>query len=497
MVEIEETIKDPRYFTSIQFSENYKLQHKEISIKVPRWMKLELKEYNFESLDIKKSTQYLSAEDADLITYTANNLPAMNREENSPGPSYLYPHILVMCKSAKPAGQQFTYFNTLADQYAWYHQLTTHNQQDSVAVAAKAHELTQTLATDLEKIKAIFYWMQSNIRYIAFEDGMAGFKPEKADEVIRKKYGDCKGMANLTKTMLKSLGYDARLCWLGTNHLAYNYETPCLAVDNHMICGLNFQGKMWYLDATETYLGLNEYAERIQGRQVLVENGDKYLLATIPATQSSQNYDYKQAKLKVSGTSLSGSINHLWKGEDKESVLNGLNSVKQEKAEDVLVKFVSDNNSNYQVTNLKLTNLTNYDKDLTATYDLEYKDAISSFDKALYINLDVKKEFGTAKIKAGRRHDYDFGYKANICTETELTLPDSYQVSHLPKPLHIINPNYEFHLQYTSVGGKLLYKKTMFLKNARLSKTGFAQWNKDIEQLAGSYNETVILKPTI
>ena len=36
--------------------------------------------------------------------------------------------------------------------------------------------------------------------------------------------------------MLKAIGLDGRLCWLGTNHIAYDYSTPSLGVDNHMIC---------------------------------------------------------------------------------------------------------------------------------------------------------------------------------------------------------------------------------------------------------------------
>jgi hypothetical protein len=32
----------------------------------------------------------------------------------------------------------------------------------------------------MDKVKAIFYWVQNNIRYIAFEDGIAGFLPDKS-----------------------------------------------------------------------------------------------------------------------------------------------------------------------------------------------------------------------------------------------------------------------------------------------------------------------------
>src|SRR4051794_6146073 len=201
---------------------------------------------------------------------------------------------------------------------------------------------------------------------------MAGFKPEKADEVLRKKYGDCKGMAHLTKELLKAAGFDARFCWLGTNHIAYNYSTPSMAVDNHMICALLYKGKTWFLDATETYLGFNEYSERIQNRQVLIEDGDKFILMQVPATITAQNLDKEIRKLTVSGTSLIGTVHDSGKGKEKEMLLASLNSVKKEQFIEAFKKFLSNNNPNCAIPNLVTSNVTNYDSDIPATYDVVY-----------------------------------------------------------------------------------------------------------------------------
>jgi Transglutaminase-like superfamily len=497
-VNFSETINDPRYFTSVYFSEEQKVLTKEVTFRIPRWMKVELKEYNFGNYDIKKTITYNKGDEEDIITYVAHNLPGMSKENNSPGPTYIYPHIMVLCKSAAVKDQNFTYFATLDNQYAWYHELVKGINQDNTIISAKAKELSGGLTNDMDKIKAIFYYVQDNIRYIAFENGIAGFKPEKADEVLRKKYGDCKGMANLTKSLLASLGYDARLCWLGTNHIAYDYGTPSIAVDNHMICALNYKGKFIYLDATETYLGINEYAERIQGRQVLIENGDKYILARIPVAVQAQNYDYETSKLAINGTALTGNISHLWKGEEKEAVLSGLNSVKKERADDAMIKYLSNDNSDYGITNLNLSSTDNPDKDLTAAYVVNYRNAVSSFSKAYYIDLDSRKEYLNSAIKLNeRKHDFWFDYKTNLTKETELAIPANYKVGTIPAPLNIVNPDYEFHIKYEAVAGKLIYRKTILIKNTRLATSKFPQWNKDIESLAKAYNDNVILNPIV
>lgn len=491
-----ETVDNPRYFTTLYFTDESAVEQREITVKIPRWMKAELKEMNFGGYHINKSTNYDIRDDADIITYTVAGLPAMKHEDNSPGPTYIYPHLLVLSKSASVKDHEFKYFGSLDDQYGWYQSLAKSINDNAEIIRAKAKELTTGLTTDMDKIKAIFYYVQDNIRYLAFEDGMAGFKPEKADEVLRKKYGDCKGMANLTKELLCAAGFDARLCWLGTDHIAYDYQTPSLAVDNHMICGLVYQGKTIYLDATESYLGINEYAERIQGRQVLMQNGDKYILNHIPIAAQSQNYDYETSKLSINGTSLTGDITHLWKGEDKEEVLSGINSIKKENTDDAVNRFLSNDNSDYVVKDLKLSSTTNPDKDLTASYNVEIKNGVSVFSKAYYVDLDLKKELINSAIKISeRKHDYWFEHKANLCKETVLTLPANYKPSNLPANLNIVNPDYEFHIQYTSLPGKLTYKKIILIKNTHLPVSKFAQWNNDIDQLAKTYNQNIIIKP--
>lgn len=496
-VSFRQTITDPRYFTSVFFFDQYRMLAKDVVFTIPRWMKVELKEMNFGTLDIKKTSTYDAKLDCDVVTFTAKNLSATKTEENSPGPTYIYPHIMVMCKSASTGGKSFTYFNTLNDQYTFYSSLVNSNSYDQSVISNKAKELAAGAKNDMDKIKAVFYYVQDNIRYIAFEDGVAGLKPENADEVLRKKYGDCKGMANLTKALLVTLGFDARLCWLGTKHIVYDYSTPSLAVDNHMICALYYNGKKIYLDATETYIGLNEYAERIQGRQVMIEDGLKYSLDSIPVAATTQNTHEELLILNVDGNNLIGTVKHIWKGEEKRDMLNGINSIKKEKADEALLNYLSDRNSNYSIGNIKVSGTGNADKDFTVSYQLIHKNAISSFGGEYYIDLDLKKEYMNSAIKiAERKHPYWFSHKTTLFKDVELIIPPGYSISSIPKNLDIKNSDYEFLVHFIVQPNKLIYRKKLIIKNIKLETIKFEQWNKDIESLSNIYNHSIVLKPT-
>lgn len=493
-VSFEKTISDPRYFTSIYFSDNYNVENKVVKITVPRWMKIEVKEFNFEGKQIKKTTEYDSKKDADIITYNIKNIKERVSENYSPGGTYTEPHILVLCKTADVEDGKKTYLGTITDLYGWYRSLTKDLDNNTVMLKAKADEIVTGAKTDVEKIKKIFYWVQDNIRYVAFEDGLAGFKPAKADDVLKKKYGDCKGMAHLTKELLKAQGFDARLCWIGTNHIAYDYSTPSIAVDNHMICALIFEGKTYFLDATENYISFNEYAERIQGRQVLIEDGDKYIFTKVPSTTYTQNLDAEKSILVINGKDMEGSIMREWKGEEKEHIFAQLNNIKKENSNEAFVKYLSDNNKDYSVTDFKTSDLSNFDKPLNVQYKMKHVNAVSNFGNDLYLDIDFKKELSDFKFDLKERvHDFWFSYKINSTRDIELTIPEGYVVSASPANVAVKNDDYEIFAAITKTPNKLFYSKKVIIKNTKLKKEKFAQWNSDIEKLNAFYNEQIVL----
>ncbi|PVD53500.1 hypothetical protein DC498_02990 [Terrimonas sp.] len=491
-VQISKTINDPRYFSTIYFSEPFRIENKQVIVTVPQWMSIDIKEMNFDGYKIKKQTE--KKDNAVIYTYTIEQLEARKNEPRSPGPSYIYPHLLVLTRSADVKGKKITYFNALADQYAWYRHLVLQIGNDAAVIKEKAKEITKAITNDTAKIKAIFHYVQDNIRYIAFEDGIAGFKPEKAQEVLKKKYGDCKGMANLTKELLQAAGFDARLCWIGTNHIAYDYSTPSLSVDNHMICALRYKGKLYFLDATETYIGFDQYAERIQGRQVMIEDGEKYMLEKVPLRSTEQNIDLEKRTVHIDGNNLKGNVLHKMGGESKEWLLTRIHSLKKDKLATALQHYLAEGNQKYAITQLQTSDLNERDNALDINYQLDHEDAVSGFGDELYIDLDFRKDMDNADIDINKRTtDLVFSYKKYLIYETELTIPSGYKINQLPEGLNIDEPAYSFKINYKTIGEKLVYRKEITIKDTRLRKAAFAKWNASISQLKKSYNEQIIL----
>ncbi len=491
-VNINKTVLDPKYFTQIFFADDKIMEDQKISISIPSWMEVEIKEHNLQAYNVVKSKREEGGNT--IYNYTLKNTPSLRKERAAPGFSYYAPHIMVLCKSAKPQGETFTYFKTLADQYGWYRSLVKQIGNDEALVKQKANEIVGGLTNEEDKVKAIYRWVQDNIRYIAFENGIAGFKPEKAQEVLKKKYGDCKGMANLLTEMLRSQKIDARRCWIGTRQIAYDYSTPSLSVDNHMIAAWINQGKPVFLDATEKYIGFGEVAERIQGRQTLIENEEQYLLQNVPVATYEQNTATEVRKLTVEGNSLKGHVIQSWKGENKVWMLTQLFDIKQDKQEMALRQFLAEGKTNFEITNLSTANLDNYNVDLKVEYDVVWKDAISVFGKETYLEINNRRSLEAMMIDTSKRKlPYWFYFKEHQVFETELSYPGNLSPTHIPEKMTLVRPGYSFKGIITNTPGKLVYRCEVIINQTELKQPQFEEWNNDIKQLNEFYNQQVVL----
>ncbi len=487
----QENYKDVKYLTSFYFQQHYPVVERAVQFNVPSWLEMDFREFNFSGYDIKKT----SVKDGDLtrITFTINNLAAYKKESNSPNHALTYPHIICVTKAYTEAGKRIKLFESVNDLYAWYSSVCSTIGNNPDALKAKVTELISNKKTDQEKVESIFYWVQDNIRYIAFENGIMGFKPDAAQNVFKNKYGDCKGKANLLKTMLTLAGFDARLTWIGTSDLPYDYSLPSLSVDNHMICTVIIGGKRYFLDGTEEYIALNDYAQRIQGKQVLIEDGMNHILDKIPEFPADRNKVTLSRKLAIADNQLTGNATALYNGESKISVQGAYASIRNDKKSESLANFLSNRNNNVEVLNIANPDFSDRQKPLQFKYDLKVNNQVTKTGNELYVVVDWDKEFGDMEMPADRKNDYEFNQKYYLNSQTELAVPDGYKVEYLPAAFKKSTPSWSFEGTYTNKGKSIVYTKTIIINKPILKKSDFAAWNSFIADISKFYNDQVVL----
>lgn len=165
------------------------------------------------------------------------------------------------------------FFADIDELYRYYHKYITEPDPNPESVATLARSLTEGLTSDSARIAAVTDYVHDNIRYIAVENGDLGHRPDHASEVLAKKYGDCKGSANLIKAMLRALGFDARLVWIGGKSIPTDFSNRlALCNANHMIAAVMLQGdSVLLIDGTSTHAPAGHLHPDLQGSSCLIE----------------------------------------------------------------------------------------------------------------------------------------------------------------------------------------------------------------------------------
>ncbi len=482
---------DPKYLTTIFFHEMEPVEDREISFEIPQQVEVELVEKNFGNFDIKKTVHRDG--DKNVYKYSVKRLAAIKQEENSLGSLYFYPHIIVVTKSYTTSVGKNKVLASVNDLYGWYNGLVLQVKNEPSHLKAEVDRLTASSKTDLDKIKAIYYWIQDNIKYIAFEDGIAGFKPEAAHQVYLNRYGDCKGMANLTKEMLKLAGFDARLTWIGTNRIPYNYDIPSLSVDNHMICTLLLEDQLYVLDATEKYIALGKNAERIQGKEMLIEDGVNFIRKTVPISNETNNLIDRTEVLLLDNDKLKGEGELLMNGESKKSVLYFSTNVKNEDQKRLFNYLAVAEYLNTDKVEVTKTPDIDRDLPLQMKYQFELGNKVSSFNNDVYVDLDWNKTYQNLTIDDDRLTDYYFSRKVKTKTTKRFRVPTDYTVSHMPTGMNKVFDNFSFLITFKLINNEIYYSNEITVHDGILKKEMFEKWNDCIKQLKEIYSDQVVI----
>ena len=207
-----------------------------------------------------------------MYRWEVNNVPRMFDEPSMP------PYEMVL---------QRLFVSTVPDWAAvskWYWNLSQpHLEATTPEMKQTVKELTAGAKTDMDRIKALFYYVSNKIRYMGItpEKDRPGFEPHDVCITFDKKYGVCRDKAALLVSMLRLAGLNAYpvLVSVGTRKDA---EVPDPDF-NHAIVGVELEnGQIVLMDPTdENTRELLPAEDRNQSYLVARPEGDTIRLSPI------------------------------------------------------------------------------------------------------------------------------------------------------------------------------------------------------------------------
>ncbi len=177
----------------------------------------------------------------------------------------------------------WTTFKSWADVGVWYRGLESDRAVPNAEIKAKVAELTAGKTTEEDKVRAVYAFVSTQVRYIGVAFGIGRYQPHAADAVLDNQYGDCKDKHTLLAAMLTALGLQPDAVLIGAG-IRFNDAVPSPAVFNHLITRVNVGGQEIWLDSTAEVAPYRMLTAVIRDKQALViPNGGVATVQRTPA----------------------------------------------------------------------------------------------------------------------------------------------------------------------------------------------------------------------
>lgn len=485
---------DPFLLHRYSFANVIPMEKSTLEIKTDKNIEIGFKIFN----DPDNLIAFSKVEKKDKIIYnwTLNNVNPVKFEPNNPGFLYIAPHIIIYVKKYKINNDTKNVLGNVDQLFDYYKSFVKNlNTIEDPDLKSKTIELIQNHKTNDDKIKAIFYWVKDNIKYVAFENGYEGFIPREARLVNERKFGDCKDMSSIITEMAKYAEIpNVNLCWIGTRRIPYSYKdiaTP--AVDDHMIASYENENGIVFLDATDKETAFGLPTSFIQGKEALVQNNTTYKIVKVPVVQAKENLIQEKLKIKLLNNKIVGNGTLKLNGLNRSDYLLTLGDATNKTRFEMIKGLVLKGNNKFQLNTYNEENITNRDLPYIINFDFTLENYLINAGKEIYLNLFLDKIYEKLIIEKDRKSMFDFEKLTLNEYEIEVELPENSKIVSLPE-----NTNYEsdvikYSIKYIQFDNKVSLKFNIENKRLLLDVADFELWNEAIKNLKQHYNENLVI----
>lgn len=156
----------------------------------------------------------------------------------------------------------------------------------------------KTGGSQVETINLLLSRLGKEVRYTGIELGEGGVLPRTPNDVLKRKFGDCKDKAVLLTALLRQLDIPAYVALLhaGEDEPDVEESLPGLGAFNHAIVMVPGNPAVW-IDPTDPYARAGELPVQDQGRLALVASPTAAHLVRTPESSSRDNLEVETREI--------------------------------------------------------------------------------------------------------------------------------------------------------------------------------------------------------
>ena len=408
-----------------------------------------------------------------------------------------------------PAIQDVAYSITLSSLDSWerliqwYLTLIREQDQATPEIREKTKKLLSGAFTKREKIKRLFYFVATNIKYVAIELGIWAIKPHAASRILEEGYGDCKDKSTLLRTMLAVAGIKSYpvLISAGESRRVVR-EIPSLSYFNHMILAVEEEGDkdLIWLDPTAETCAFGDLPSEDQDRWTLVldlydnnlgQNRKPYRFLKSPTTTAGRNLKRIKTEIRVEADlSVKVSQEITLTGDFNTRVRSRL---KHSDDQEFLRELMNLNNR-AELIQVDTSNLDNMAPQLKIWLKWNCADYTFAIGRQFVLKLPLVDLPYAELMTTNQRVNPIFLGKASVFEENIfLKLPPQFQIESLPNELQIRNQIGTLGVSISKQRRGASIKRTIQFNNPVIPANQFNEMTEILKAASGKETTRVLL----
>jgi len=418
-------------------------------------LNLRIKENNFPG---KMQTETIK--DQKIYSWQISNIKAVREEPYLPEPQTFLTSVEVVPETFSFGGKpgSFTNWNEFSK---W---MTNNLLKGRDEIPAQTADYIRNLVKDIpdpkQKAKKIYEYMQQKTRYISVQIGVGGYQPTLASEVDQLSYGDCKGLVNYTRGLLKVAGIDSYYCIVYGDHNRKRSIDPTFASlqGNHIILCLPFKNDTTWLECTSNEIPFGFLGDFTDGRNVVACNETGGKLMRTPEYKTASNLQARTCTFSIDKNGmLNGKMETRFEGEQYDNREEIAGEAYQEQLKDLQQTYLIDNLS------IKSFNLKQEKTQKPVTFETIDLDApnYGALNDGRFVIPVNRVNFIKHPLKEVRNRVFPVSINHGYVDTDEIVyqLPENYKVEERPKNVQAATPFGSYSATIEVKDGKLFYSR--------------------------------------
>ncbi len=468
------------YFVSVETSK-YTLNY-------PEDITIRKQEKNLEGFQFEKE------DTIGKLVYKVKNIEVYKPEDYSPLLFDLTPRVLF-------ASKQFTLEGVYAEVEDWssfgkwmYHDLIEDTYDLSESTKSMINNLVKGETNDIDKAKKIYQYVQDKVRYISVQVGIGGWKPFNASEVDKLGYGDCKGLTNYTRCLLKAAGVESDYCVVYAGNSQKSLEKDFAAIQgNHVILSIPNNNETLWLECTSQKLPFGFIGGFTDDRDVLVVTPEGGKIKHTKKYTTNENSQTIEGSFSLSDAGTIDVTAHV--------VSKGIRYDNKYRLE---TETDRDLDVDYKRRWRYINNITISEKDISNN-----KDSVAFIEDIKFTATNYSKIVGDRMLfnvnALNRNTNIPDRYRTRIyplkikrgfidVDEVEIKLPKSYKVEALPNKVIIENKFGSYKTELIAKDEKtLIYKREFIVNDGKFPKEDYNSFRNFYKEVTKDDNSKVAL----